>query len=169
MIMSISGIEVHIASSLRAMKPDLRTSFAETISLFAIKRVEAIAEDIEFLCTDDPREMNEKDVLFDIQFWDFFEEYLSAKEKTGDKVEITDWDALYKELHKDWVPKYRRTPTAGWLRRARNIVDGASPVAVLRRFQSLKEEMEKFGDTVSKAARALDEHIQLQIDIARGK
>jgi hypothetical protein len=156
-----------VADSLKNMKPQLSRSFVEIICDFAIEKVEAVIANIYFLSEDNRRGATETEVLHEIQFTKFLQGYFSTPSSLpGSPAEGFE---LVRRLRKKWKPKYRSNPTLRWLDRARGLATEKTSVDVLRKFQSLKKDMQEFEEMIEEAAVGFELYIQAQIDQARGK
>lgn len=157
-----------VANSLKHIKPQLSRSFVEIIFDFAIEKVEAVIENILFLSEDTRRRGGkETEVLHEIQFTKFLQEYLpTVNPPPGTHTEFFEF---VRHLRTEWKPKYRSNPTARWLERARHLAGEKTSIDVLRKFEGLKRDMKEFEEMVDKAAIEFDLYIQGQIDQLRGK
>jgi hypothetical protein len=67
----------------------------------------------------------------------------------------------------DW--KHRKDPIPDWKRRLSSLQGEADPYKALLLYKNFMDQTEAMRSILSKSAMLLDQHIQQQIDLARGK
>jgi hypothetical protein len=154
-----------VADSLKRIKPQLSRSFVEIICNYAIEKVEAIIGNISFLSEDNRPGRKETEILHEIQFNKYLQEHFS----TVNPLPVPEFFEFVRQLRKKWKPKYRSDPTPRWLECARHLAGENTSINVLRKFESLKKDMQEFEEMVEEAAIGFDLYIQHQIDQLRGK
>lgn len=114
----------------------------------------------------------DKDVLADLQRGHEFGIALEKLELTGpwilpeNRARAT---ALRLEMDTNFRPKHDHLPIEPWRRRALRLAEATDEVQVLIDYQALRDECAYLETVTLEAAMDLDHHIQMEIDIARGK
>ena len=158
------------AKQLATAKPKRERSLPVALSGAALERVEELDTDIQFLVSDSPDKKSRSDVVFHVQAWPFLfssEAKGSIKLARGEKINNID-DAL-KMLRKYWKPPISSDPVSRWRSRSRLLAGEDCPLKAMDKYQNLMDQMNIFCGQVRDSAMALDQHIQQQIDLARGK
>lgn len=78
-------------------------------------------------------------------------------------------DDIVNFIAKNYPFAVRTDPVASWTKRAASIGAEKNPHKCLEKYQQLVEQMADVHAAVESAADTLDAHVQMQIDIARGK
>lgn len=131
--------------------------------------IKSIDEAINFLANDGPEKKSRNEVIIDAQAWPFsftdeakvFSKSKGCQEKTiGTYV---DW--LIKNY--DW--KYKTDPIESWNKRLNSLLNEKDQHKALKRYCDFMRQTEDIRPLLNESAIQLDQHIQEQIDIARGK
>jgi len=113
---------VSSAKSLRDTKPKLERPLNESISEFAVKLIEGIEDNIEFLVSNNPEDMKEIELIEHIQFNDYIydgnSEYIKDIEKCENFNQV---QGIIAKARKDWKPKLNCNPTCKWKTRAKEL------------------------------------------------
>lgn len=159
-----------VAESLRHSKPIRHKTLPATLSEAAVKRTNETAESLDFLVTDDPQKRPEDETVEDLQFYDYIrsEEPL-VKEIWGKVKTHKQRAAAVNFIREIWKPKHTSNPLPAFREQAGKIGKRRKELDAMKEFERFKSEFAFFSGLVEEAAIALDQHIQHQIDIARGK
>lgn len=159
-----------VANSLRADRPQKKRSLAEALSCSAVRRVDELIEEIEFLVENDPQKKTDDESLYELQFFDYLHSDDSVAKTVWGKVKTPrQRDAAIAFLKETWQAKYKINPLPGFRTQAEKIASLKMDVLALKAFEKFKNDIAYFGRIVDEAAIALDGYIQHQIDVARGK
>lgn len=161
---------VSSAKSLRDTKPKLKRAFNESISEFAVKLVENIEENIEFLISNNPKDMKEIELIEYIQFYDYIHgensQYIKEIEKCENHNQAQE---IIDKARKDWKPKFNYNPIYKWGKRAKELVKEYNYSKLMFKFDGLKRDIAYFEKVTSEAAYQLDKGIQHELDVMREK
>jgi len=159
-----------VADSLRQSRPQRPRTLQAALSESAVKRTDETTESLEFLVTDDPQHRPEAETIEDLQFYDYIrsEEPL-VKEIWGKVKTQKQRAAAVTFIREVWKPKHASNPIPGFRDQAKKIGRKRKELDALKDFERFKSEFSYFSGLVEEAAIALDQYIQHQIDVARGK
>ena len=159
-----------VAESLRQTKPQRQRTLPSALCESAVKRTDETAGSLEFLVTDDPQNRPEAKTIEDLQFYDYIrsEEPL-VKEIWGKVKTHKQRAAAVNFIREVWKPKYSSNPLPAFRVQAKKIGKKRKELDALKDFERYKADFAYFSGLVEEAAIALDQYIQHQIDVARGK
>jgi hypothetical protein len=159
-----------VAKQLANAKPSTARPLAAALSEAAVERLEQLDGDIEFLMRDSPIKRTREDAIFDVQAWPFLlsdESKHSIQLNSGE--EIQSFQHAFNLLRERWKPPISNDPVPRWKDRATQLRHEVSALKALEKYQQLMDQMDDFDEKVRDAAVALDQHIQQEIDLRRGK
>lgn len=152
------------AKKLSKAKPNNAEPLPQVLSNAALAEIDATAEALEFLVSDNPNRINQAAIIRELQFYDYLRGTDISKVKT-----CKDWRDHEAKYASRWKPKYTRNPIPGWKRRARDISKVGENARALSRFASLRGDSKQFSRLIHDAASKLDAHQQMELDAYRGK
>lgn len=159
-----------ICKSLRGTLPSRSTTLACILSESAVNRVKAIREDLHFLLANDPEERTERTTLYELQLYDYLNSEDALVEAVLKKARTQSQRvAAVNYLGTVWQPRYATNPLTSFLKKAEKIASSSSPLTALSAFEIFRGEIAYIARLIDEAASALDESIQVAIDLARGK
>lgn len=158
-----------IAESLNSSKPPRRRKLQVALSELAIKKVEDMEYNLDFLVTNDPNERPELECVVDLQFYDYLHGEELPKLMWGKVKTPEDAQRAMAFLKNTWTPKYSTSPLSGFRAQAKKMASCKNEVSCLKSFEKFKADINYFEGILEREAIALDGHIQQQIDEYRGK
>lgn len=159
-----------VAESLRRAKMNRQRTLPASLSDSAVKRTDETKDSLIFIVTDDPQKRQEDKTIIELQFFDYVrsDEPL-IKEIWGKVTNLRQQESAMDFIREVWKPKYACNPLPKFRKQALNIAKKSKDIDALREFERFKAEFAYLSGLIEEAAIALDQYIQLQIDIARGK
>lgn len=156
--------------SLSKERPAMPVPFPEVLSNSALGALEEVENRLDCLVNDSFHKTTEEQVIQQVQLWNFLEGKNTIEEAmnmSGEK-----YDNFFKAieyLEQNWRAPIRNNPIPSWKKRAEGLETEKNDFACMIKYDTLRTDMSVFENAVQKAAIALDEEINLQIDMARGK
>lgn len=133
------------------------------------KTIETTNGDIQFLVDDSPDKEDRNTVIINCQAWPFSfsddgKEYAAKNNCPNLSVmDFVEWIAL----NYPWAIK--TDPIPSWQKRLGLLKDEKNPHVALKKYCEFMMQTEDIRALLNESASQLDAHIQLQIDLARGK
>ncbi|MCX5758349.1 MAG: hypothetical protein NTU83_07565 [Candidatus Hydrogenedentes bacterium] len=159
-----------IANSLRANRPRRRRALAEALSCSAVRRVDELIEEFEFVVQNAPSERTAEKTLYELQFFAYlYSDDSVAKTVWGKVKTIRQRQAALAFLKESWEPKYKVNPLPKFRAQAERITQPKTDVLALKAFERFKNDIAYLGHIVDEAATGVAGYIQNQIDQALGK
>lgn len=156
--------------SLSEERPDMLILFPQVLSKSAISALENLENGLTFLVEDNPSNLNEEQIIFHVQLWDYLEDKDTVGEATRmSGIEYNDFFRAMKYLEQNWSAPIGNNPIPKWKTRAENLKTETNNFVCMAKYDTLRNDMSIFENAVNKAWSALDRDIQLQIDAALGK
>jgi hypothetical protein len=154
---------------LREVSEGLGLNLPKTLADHVELTIEETDHNIQFLADDSPGKMTRGQVIVDSQAWAFA---FTEKGKTfarENKCAAKTIGAYVQWIKNNYDWKHRKDPIPGWKRRLSSLQREADPHKALLLYKNFMDQTEAMRSILSKSAMQLDQHIQQQIDIARGK
>jgi hypothetical protein len=145
-----------IASKLRSEIGIDANTLAQVLSGHLVSRLDELREGLDFICENVERDATHEKELKKIQFW----------KKTG-RIPKNETDQQYIV----YEPKYTLANLSEWQAKAEQLETqvGEGKLKLLREFCEIERHLELLEEMVNEVASLIDQAIQLEIDIARGK
>jgi hypothetical protein len=131
--------------------------------------IEETDHNIQFLADDSPVARTREQVIIDSQAWAFA---FTEKGKTfahENKCAAKTVGAYVQWIKENYDWQHRKDPISGWKRRFSSLQKETDPHKALMFYKNFMDQTEAIRNILSESAMHLDQHIQQQIDIARGK
>lgn len=156
------------AESLKRLKPRTSSEFAERLGQLTLRRIDDFDEAL-YLLSDQGR-ANEDTILRDIQF----HFYLTGKnspfwddlQKVRSRQEFEEVQAVAQQ---SWRPRFRKTPTEKWRRRALALQREKCRMVALDKFEAILRDMKDIDSMIQEAATEYDYAMERKLDELRGK
>lgn len=145
--------------------PDLGPALATHM----LSMIQASDRAIEFLATDGPKKQSRSDVIVDCQAWTSFttESMKTFAAKNGCPERSVHGYVEWLKAHYPWP--LRKDPITSWLRQSEKVQKEPDPNKALHHYCSFIDQTWGIRDQIDQLALVLDQHIEEQIDRARGK
>jgi hypothetical protein len=154
---------------LHEVSEGLELNLPKTLADHVESMVEEADHNIQFLADDGPNQMTREQVIVDSQTWDFaFTEKAKAFAREN-KCNAKTIEAYVQWIKDNYDWKDRRDTIPSWKRRLNSLQRETDPHKALLLYKNFMDQTEVMRNILSKSAVQLDQHIQGQIDIARGK
>ncbi len=169
------GIDMHKAikdacSSLSKNRPDLPKPFPQVLSNSALNALEDLENGLTFLVDDNPNKMNEEQIIFHVQLWDYLQDKDTVEEALKmSGVKYENFFRAREYLEQNWNAPIKNNPIPRWKGRAEKLKAETNNFVCMAKYETLRNDMSDFERAVDKAGFALDSQIQLDIDAALGK
>jgi hypothetical protein len=131
--------------------------------------VEEADHNIQFLANDSPNQMTREQVIVDSQAWAFAFTEKAKIFARENKCAAKTVGAYVQWIKDNYGWKDRKDPIPSWKRRLNSLQRETDPHKALLQYKNFMDQTEAMRNILSKSAMQLDQHIQEQIDIARGK
>lgn len=159
-----------IINSVKAVKPPSERSLSQILSESAERQLQRILEGIEFIARDglETEDLDEalKAVLFRRQpELDELKAGLDLQSPEGCK----EWFERFNAAEAAFVAPIRIESLERWRDRAADLAREQSPSMALVKYTDLRRDFSELAECVAEAATQLDQEIQHQIDVFRGK
>ncbi|ODU01540.1 MAG: hypothetical protein ABS79_01480 [Planctomycetes bacterium SCN 63-9] len=158
---------VAIAQSLSRERPEPEPNLQDVLSNSALRRIDHVQEAMDYLREDNGQE--EVDLVRELQYWRDFADNHPSTDGLTDEDAAKVRDQWKKDMDANWKPKLRTSPVTRYRKRAIALQSTVNASNALQNFETLKRDMEPFAELVLNAAQEYSDHIQNQIDAARGK
>lgn len=161
-----------LADKLRRALPDGLPDLSAVLADNAHECMLEVQRGFDFLVQDNPLGLDAQKVL-EVAQW----QHDLAKAVRNEDL-IGHWaDPDYQEgyariaadLEADWTQRHAVIPIESWTRRATSLGNETDPLKAMERYKSLRDSMSYLEDSIISAAIDLDQAIQMEIDMARGK
>lgn len=160
----------NLSGVLRATKPSAHRSLGEVLSAAAQRRFDELVSTIEFLAQDGLQTDDLDEVLRVAFFYGMFDvDSLSVGIDTQTQRGIVEFHKRREAAEASFVSPLRYARVERWVQRAKGLSGEANPTRALVKYMDLRRESKDADTVLHEMGRQLDEGIQLQIDIARGK
>jgi hypothetical protein len=160
----------NLTALLRGTKPDAAKTLSEVLSAAARRRFGEIRSTIEFLAHDGLETDNLEDAIREAYFWKTFDfESIAVGVDIQTPEGFADLHQRREDSRTAFISPLRMVRVEGWVARAESLTREVSPAIAMVKYMDLRRESEKAYTILHEAGRQLDEAIQLQIDINRGK
>jgi hypothetical protein len=159
-----------LAALLRATKPSAKDTLGEVLSAAGQRRFSELASTIQFLAQDGLQTDNLDDAIREAYFCGTFDfDALSAGIDTQTQPGFIEFHKRREAAHATFASPLRFARVEDWAKRAESLAEEPSPTRALVKYMDLRRESEQADTVLHEMGQQLDEAIQLQIDIARGK
>lgn len=159
-----------LAAVLRATKPSATDSLGKVLSDAAQRRFSELVSTIEFLAQDGLQTDDLDEVIRVAFFCGTFDfDSLTVGIDTQTQPGFVEFHKRREAAQTSFVSPLRFARVEGWVQRSEALMREASSTKALVKYMDLRRESEDADTILHEMGRKLDEGIQLQIDIARGK
>ena len=145
------------ARKVVAARAPLPQSFTTMLSDFAQTMVQQVQDDLDFIGTDNFRGFDAQRALFEVQLWHYAFDAPNGPQLS--QATVPDGGSplqRLEELRSTFRPKFSRSPTPRWMKRAQDITRAETPYAALAVFQRLKRDMRDLANILRESAQELD-------------
>ncbi len=169
-VMGVGNEEIaeKLRSTLPSGMPELPATLAESAHS-SIKEVEAA---FGFLVNEFPYSLDSAEILVVIQKHFDHAQILEKGDIHGpwsDPSFRKDFDRTADQLEENWKQRHTSLPIGKWKQRATAVGQATDSLIAMDKYQSLRNDMAYLEEAILSAEIILDEWVQQQIDIARGK
>lgn len=156
---------------LRATKPAARAPLGTMLSAAAKRRFTQLVEYLDFIAHDGLETDSHDDAIKEAYFAatldiDALSEGLDMQQGHEGFAEF---HRRREDAHAKYVPPLRATNIEKWLKRSESLAKEKSSAKAIVKYMDLRRESKDAVEYIHEMATQLDDAIQLQIDIARGK
>ncbi|MGP1346146.1 MAG: hypothetical protein ACTS3F_05685 [Phycisphaerales bacterium] len=159
-----------LSAALRAKKPSTNDSLGKVLSDAASRRFSELVSTIEFLAQDG-LQTDDLDEAIRVAFFcgTFDFDSLTADIDTQTRSGFVEFHKRRETAQTSFGSPLRFARIEGWVKRSEALASEASSTMALVKYMDLRRESDDADTILHEMGRQLDEGIQLQIDIARGK
>ncbi len=161
-----------IADKLRSALPRDIPELPATLVESAHGSIEEVETAFGFLVNENPFNFNPAEILVVVQKLFDHAQILEREDIHGlwsDPRYRENFDRTADKLEENWKQRHTSLPFRKWNRRAVAVGQETDPLIGMDMYQSLRNDMVYLEEAILSAERMLDEWVQEQIDIARGK
>lgn len=161
-----------LAEQLIDNLPARMPALAETLAQSAQRSIDQLLNNMEFLVRENPFGYDEEEMVETAQWIKDLSDELEQNNIDGLWVDAKyreQFAQVFSELNATWKRRFAKIPVNNWRKRAARIKQEESPLIALALFRHLRQDMQYLEEAIQQAVDELDQWIQQQIDIARGK
>lgn len=158
---------------IRVVAVNMKCNLIEDLVRDMSRTIDESDEQINFVAKNSPGtdEYSRRQVVIDAQVWPlaFSEEGVEYARKNGYTGKLVQGPALATWLERNFRGPTAVDPIPGWKRRLRSLSEEKDEHAALDKYCNFIRQTQRLRDALSDHEAHLDQHIQEQIDIMRGK
>lgn len=160
-------------SRIKVVALNMRCNVIEDLVRDMSKTIDVVDEQIKFVETNAPRGegYSRRQVVIDAQVWPlaFSEKGVEYAKKNGYPGRLVQGPALATWLEGNFRGPSAVDPIPGWKKRLRSLSEEKDEHAALDKYCNFIQQTQSLRDALSDQEAHLDQHIQEQIDMMRGK
>jgi hypothetical protein len=155
------------ARSLSQARPTRAEELRVVLSRSAVKQVDELQDNLTFIASNHPDALDEEQVIERLQFHKHVFGRHSGIAGLGVIKEPPELAARLQLIHAAWTPKIKRNPCPRWKDRALALAEETDSAMALRKYESLRRQVNSFAGMAAEAARSLSHAIELAGDLRR--
>ena len=154
---------------LKEVSEGISVNMVESLSLHMQETIEHADEMIDFLSCDSPEPKDRDQVIIGCQSWPFA---LTDKGKAFARDKNSPAKTVAE--HVEWIEQnyswpMKNDPIPSWKKRLLSLKKEKDEHSALKKYKNFMDQTESIREQINESAALLEQHIQQQIDIARGK
>lgn len=154
---------------LREVARSMGDSLVADITADMVKTIESVNGQLEFLASDALPTRTRDQVVVDCQVWPFAVSDEGRQYAVKNGCAEQDGPGYVKWMEANFTPAVRTDPVAAWEGRAASLKSESNKHLALKKYADFMSQTQELRAHIEEGAAELDAHIQLQIDISRGK
>ena len=155
------------AKSLNQARPTRAEELSVVLSRSAVRQVDELQDNLTFLASNHPDTLDEEQVIEQLQFHKHVFGRHSGIAGLGVIKEPPELAARLQLIHTTWKPKIKRNPCPRWKDRALALAKETDAAMALRKYESLRRQVNGFAGMAAEAAGSLSHAIELAGDLRR--